>query len=118
MLYRVEHSVVGPVDVLEGDDYRPAGGDRLDAGAEGGEEGLAQALRVLLVGHELLRHLHAEQAADQRGLAVSGGLSFLARQLADVEGELAPGRVGRVGSTMPHSARSTSASAQKTIPLP
>ena len=79
------------------------------------------ALGVLLRGHQLRRDLDAEQAADQRGLA----LARLAERLG-----LVPEQAGHVGrslrqassaesvSTIPHSARSTSPSAQNTMPAP
>ena len=46
VLDQVEHSLVGPVDVLEREHERAAPGDRLDHGADGGEERLAHPLRV------------------------------------------------------------------------
>ena len=91
----VEQAVVGPVDVLEGDHERVPVGDRLDAAAQSGEEGLAHALRVVLLRHELGRHVHAEQPADERGLPVRG-LADPAHQLADVGAQLAPGLLGGV----------------------
>ena len=47
VLDRVEHAVVGPVDVLERDHQRPPRGDRLDARAKRREERFAQALGIL-----------------------------------------------------------------------
>ena len=95
VLDRVEHAVVGPVDVLEGDHERPPEGDRLDAAPQRREERLAHALRVVLHRGELRRDLDAQQAADQRGLAVRV-LARLAHQVADVVAQLLPGLLGGV----------------------
>ena len=83
VLDRVEQAVVGPVDVLERDHERVPVGDRLDAAAQCREERLAQALRVVLVWHQLGGHVHAEQPSDQRRLAV-GHLADAAHQLTHV----------------------------------
>ncbi len=99
MLDRVEHAVVGPVDVLERQHQRLAARHRLDAGAQGREERLAQPFGILARRDELGRHLEPDQPGDQRRLAL--GLLAHDRVLASeqVEGvvaQLEPGLLGGV----------------------
>jgi hypothetical protein len=100
VLDRVEHAVVGPVDVLERQHQRPPAGQCLDARAQRREERLAQALRVLACRHQVGGHLEADQAGDQRGLAL--GLlghrrSLGAEQVERVVAQLRPRLLGGVG---------------------
>ena len=99
VLDRVEHAVVRPVDVLEGEHQRLLAGPRLDAGAQRGEERVAHALGVVALGHQLGRHLEADQAAEQRrpALALLAHLGLLGEELARVFEQLAPGHLRRVG---------------------
>ena len=100
VLDRVEHSVVGPVDVLEGDHHRLARGHRLDSGSQRGEERLAQALGVLAGRGQLARDLEADQPADQGGLALGLLLhvcALAAEQVERVLAQLAPRLLGGVG---------------------
>ena len=94
VLDQVEHSVVSPMNVLEGEDQRGAAGHALHAGAHRGEEALAHALRILdLRGWDLSRRLDAEQAPDQRSLSLTPFPSVSVRvleQVVDRLGKLAP----------------------------
>ena len=94
--------MVGPVDVLEGEDQRALERDRLDRRAHGGEEGLPRTLRVLFDRAPLRRRADPQQAGDHRRLALRGlaarlvGRVAVAQQLAQAPGELAPGELGVV----------------------
>ena len=68
---QVEHSLVGPVDVVDREDEGAPAGDRLDRGAGGGEECLAHALGVRLRLLELLGRLEAERDGEERGVSLA-----------------------------------------------
>ena len=104
VLDRVEHAVVRPVDVLEREHERLLAGPGLDAGAEGREERVSHALRVVVLRHQLGRHLETDQAAEQgrRALALLAEIRMLGReQLAGVVEQLAPRHLGRVAVDYP-----------------
>ena len=79
VLDRVEHAVVGPVDVLEGDHERlPARPSPRCPQRSAEKNASRRRSGSSPVGTQLGRHLDAEQPADQRGLA----LGLLADRLA------------------------------------
>ena len=98
----VEHAVVGPVDVLEGEDQRLLARPGLDPGAQRGEEPVAQPLGVLSLGDELGRDLESDQAAQQRRPAhallveLMDGAVLVAEKRSGVLEQLFPRLVGRV----------------------
>ncbi len=101
VLDQVEHAVVGPVDVLEHERQRAAQGHRLDHRTHRGEEVLSRPRRVHRLAARIVRRgAEAEQARDERRLALGGLAPGLARrlgqQLVDLGRELRPGDVGRV----------------------
>ncbi len=104
VLDRLEHAVVGPVDVLEGEHERLAARPSLDAEAQGREEALAQASRVLPHGHQLRGNLEPDQPAQQGGgahalLAEAAVVvsAVVAHDVAGVSQQLAPRLLRGVG---------------------
>ena len=70
VLDRVQHPVVGPMDVLEGQDERRALRRRLEHRAQCREERLAPALGVRLRLRQRFGHVQTERAPDLRGAAL------------------------------------------------
>ena len=101
VLDQVEHPLVGPVDVLDGEDHRLAPCRRLDQGADCREEPVAHLLRI--VGLERVRHalpgrLDPEGSAERRRdslrrLLGVGGFD----QSRDPALQLAPGELAGIG---------------------
>ena len=122
ILDQVQHSMVGPVNVLEHQDHGPAPGHRLEHRAHRREEVLAHALGIVAVGlGKIDRSLDSEQPADRRRPAFrrlrllvaeyTMSASMAVSSFSQASSPLSP-------STIPASARITSPSAQYTIPEP
>ena len=97
VLDQVEHAVVGPVDVLERDDQRPVLRDCLHDRADGSEEALTQALRVVVAREcRRLGRAEAEQAGDRRRVARGVGTVRFCEPRLHPLGELPPRDLGTV----------------------
>ena len=69
VLDHVEHAVVGPVNIFEGQDQRFLAGRPFDYRPQRGEEHLSHAFGVVALGRlQAFRYVEAKRTPDQRGL--------------------------------------------------